>query len=84
MSIVKLRERGQVTIPAELRNALGLAENDLLNVVKVGDALVFTQKKLVGDILSEKMVLAMKKKGLTLEETKKELRERNAWTIARN
>jgi AbrB family looped-hinge helix DNA binding protein len=72
MPIVKLRERGQVTIPAELRNALGLAENDLLNVVKVGNALVLTQKQLPGDSLSKKMNTAMKKKGLTLEDLLKD------------
>jgi AbrB family looped-hinge helix DNA binding protein len=73
MPIVKLRERGQLTIPAELRNELGLVENDALNMVKVGDALVLTQKRLVGDILSQKMSNTMKKKGLSLDDLLKDL-----------
>jgi AbrB family looped-hinge helix DNA binding protein len=74
MPIVKIRERGQLTIPAELRNDLGLAENDALNMIKVGDALILTQKRLAGDALSQKMGKAMKKKGLTLDDLLKDLK----------
>ncbi len=74
MPIVKIRERGQLTIPAELRNDLGLTENDALNMIKVGDALILTQKRLVGDALSQKMNKAMKKKGLTLDNLLKNLK----------
>ncbi len=73
MPIVKIRERGQLTIPAELRNELGLTENDALNMIKVGDALILTQKRLVGDALSQKMNKAMKKKGLTLDDLLRDL-----------
>ncbi|MDO8283322.1 MAG: AbrB/MazE/SpoVT family DNA-binding domain-containing protein [Thermodesulfovibrionia bacterium] len=68
MPIVKIRERGQLTIPAEFRKKLGLEENDAVNMIKVGDSLLITQKRLVGDALSEKMEKAMKKEGLTLDD----------------
>jgi len=74
MPIVKIRERGQLTIPAELRNDLGLEENDALNMIKVGNALILTQKRLAGDVLSQKMNKAMKKKGLTLDDLMKDLK----------
>ena len=76
MPIVKIRERGQLTIPAELRNDLGLEENDALNMIKVGNALILTQKRLAGDVLSQKMNKAMKKKGLTLDDLMKDLKVR--------
>lgn len=74
MSIVKIRERGQLTIPAEFRKDLGLAENDALNMIKVGDALILTQKRLAGDTLSQKMEKSMKKKKLTLDDLLKDLK----------
>lgn len=75
MPIVKIRERGQLTIPAELRKDLGLEENDALNMIKVGDAIVLTQKRLAGDALSQKIKKTMDKKGLTLDDLLKDLRD---------
>lgn len=75
MPIVKIRERGQLTIPAEFRKKLGLEENDAVNMIKVGDSLVITQKRLVGDALSEKMEKAMKNEGLTLDDLLSDLRK---------
>ena len=74
MPIVKIRDRGQLTIPADLRNDLGLEENDALNMIKVGDALILTQKRLAGDALSQKMKKAMNKKGLSLDDLLKDLK----------
>lgn len=74
MPIVKIRERGQLTIPAELRKSLGLEENDALNMIKVGDSLILTQKRLAGDTLSQKMEKTLKKKGLTLDDLLKDLK----------
>jgi len=81
MPIVKIRDRGQLTIPADLRNDLGLEENDALNMIKVGDALILTQKRLAGDALSQKMKKVMNKKGLTLDDLLKDLkRQRKRYT----
>ena len=35
MPVVKLRERGQLTIPYEYRKELGLGKEDVLNVLKI-------------------------------------------------
>jgi AbrB family looped-hinge helix DNA binding protein len=75
MPIVKLRERGQVTIPYEYRKELGLNKEDLLNVLKIGDVLVLVPKQLDGDAFSKKMESTMKKKGLTLDDLLSNLRE---------
>lgn len=65
--------RGQLTIPASLRKELRVDEETVLNVVKVGDALILTPKKLVGDTLAKKAQKAMEKAGLSLEDLLKDL-----------
>ncbi len=75
MPVVKMRERGQLTIPYEYRKELGLGKEDVLNVLKIGDVLILVPKQLAGDIISRKMESAMKKKDLTLDNLLKNLRE---------
>jgi bifunctional DNA-binding transcriptional regulator/antitoxin component of YhaV-PrlF toxin-antitoxin module len=67
------RGRGQVTIPAPLRKELRLDEEMTLNVVKVGDALILTPKKLIGDTLAKKARKEMKRAGLGLDDLLKDL-----------
>jgi len=74
MAVVKLRERGQLTIPYEYRKELGLGKEDVLNVLKIGDVLVLVPRQLAGDVISKKIESAMKKKGLTLDSILKDLR----------
>jgi len=73
MAVVKVWRRGQLTIPAPLRKELRLDEEMMLNVVKVGDALILTPKKLIGDTLAKKARKEMKKAGLGLEDLLKDL-----------
>lgn len=75
MPIVRIRERGQLTIPSEYRKNLGLEENDALNIIKAGDMLILTQKRLIGDTVSKKMEKAMEEKKLTLQDLLEDLAE---------
>ena len=75
MAVVKLRERGQLTIPYEYRKELGLGKEDVLNVLKIGDVLVLVPRQLAGDVISKKIESAMKKKGLTLKSILNDLKE---------
>ena len=68
MPTVKVRGRGQVTIPASIRKELDLGDDATLSVVKVGDVLVLTPRKLIGDAVAKKAARAMKKSGLRLED----------------
>ena len=68
MLSVKVRGRGQVTIPASIRKELDLGDDATLSVVKVGDVLMLTPRKLVGDTVAKKAARAMKKSGLRLED----------------
>lgn len=68
MPSVKVRGRGQVTIPASIRKELDLGDDATLSVVKVGEVLVLTPRKLIGDAVAKKAARAMKKAGLRLED----------------
>ena len=63
MPVVKLRERGQLTIPYEYRKELGIGKEDVLNILKIGDVLVLVPRQLDGDVVSRKIEGSMKKKG---------------------
>ena len=68
MPSVKVRERGQVTIPASIRKELDIGDDATLSIIKVGDVLMLTLRKLVGDSVAKKAGRAMKKSGLRLED----------------
>jgi len=68
MSTVRIRERGQVTIPSSFRKDLGLGENDTLNMVKIDEMLILTPRKPFGDAVARKVESAMKRKGMTLDD----------------
>lgn len=75
MPIVKMRERGQLTIPYEYRKELGLSKEDVLNILKIDDVLILVPRQLAGDVISKKIEGTMKKKGLTLQNLIDNLRE---------
>ena len=68
MSTVRIRERGQVTIPSSIRKDLCLGENDTLNMVKIDEMLILTPRKPFGDAVAKKVESAMKRKGMTLDD----------------
>lgn len=74
--LVRLRGRGQLTIPKGLRKALKLDGEKTLNVFSIGRSLIFTPKKLARASLAEEFQREMKRKKLTLNDLLKELRAR--------
>jgi antitoxin component of MazEF toxin-antitoxin module len=60
-------------IPASLRKELRLDEETTLSVVKAGEALVLTPKKLIGDAVAKKAARELKKEGLTLDDLLRDL-----------
>lgn len=61
MAVVKVWGRGQLTMPTSLRKELLVDEETVLNVVKVGDALILTPQKLAGDTLAKKAQKEMRR-----------------------
>ena len=68
MPMVKVWGRGQLTIPASLRKELKLGDEATVNLVKVGDVLILTPRKMVGDAVAKKASRAMRRAGLRLED----------------
>ena len=64
MPTVKVRRSGQLPIPAFIRRELHLEEDASLTVVKVGDVLLLTPRKLIGDAVAKRAAGAMKQAGL--------------------
>lgn len=62
----RLRPRGQVTIPQAVRESLSLNQGDILTVVQLGDAVLFTPQKLQTPKLAEKFTQIMDEEGVTL------------------
>ena len=75
MPTVRIWGKGQLTIPAPFRRELGLEEDAAVSIVKVGDALVLSPRRVAGDSLAQKVEKAMKQRGITLEELLSDLKK---------
>jgi AbrB family looped-hinge helix DNA binding protein len=85
MATVKVWGRGQLTIPASIRKELRLEEDASLTVVKVGDVLLLTPRKLIGDAIAKKTARAMKQAGLKLDDLLADLKkQRERYNRERN
>ena len=66
--LVKLRSRGQLTIPQEMREALQIDERTGLNILQVGKVLIMTPRRLERVSLAKEIEKELKKEGLSLED----------------
>ena len=66
--LVKLRSRGQLTIPQEMRDALQIDERTGLNILQVGKVLIMTPRRLERVSLAKEIEKELKKEGLSLED----------------
>ena len=65
---VRLRERGQITIPQTVRDKWAAKTNDLdvLNLIEIGDAVFLSPKKLLLPELSKQFSALMDEEGVSL------------------
>lgn len=73
--VTRMREKGQVTIPASIRQALHLSKDSILSVTKVGDGILITPGPSKFDAFAAKFRKEADKKGITLDNLLKELRK---------
>jgi AbrB family looped-hinge helix DNA binding protein len=84
-AVVRVRQRGQLTVPAEIRRRMGIEEGDVFSLTQLGDTLVATRRKLVAPQIAKNIAALMEEEGLTLgdllEESEKQreryIREKN-------
>ena len=72
-SEIELRERGQLTLPKSLRDALHLETGDALRAVKVANSIVLTPQRLDLDALRKQVRKLMKQHRVTADELLRDL-----------
>lgn len=66
--LVRIQEKGQVTLPSEMREKLGLKRGDLVAMVETDDGVLISPQEIVATKALNNIGEALKEKGLSLEE----------------
>ena len=66
--LVRIQEKGQVTIPTEIRKKLGLKRGDLVAVVETPDGVFITPQQVVASKALDSIGDILKEQGVSLEE----------------
>lgn len=66
--LTRIQEKGQVTLPADLRRNLGLKKGDLVAVTQTPKGLLITPQEVVASQALEEIGEALRAQGLTLED----------------
>jgi len=66
--LVRIQEKGQVTLPADVRRQLGLKKGDLVSVTRTAEGILITPQEVIANKLLDQIGAALREKGLTLDE----------------
>ena len=66
--LVRIQEKGQVTIPTEIRKKLGLKRGDLVAVMETPDGVFITPQQVVAAKAFDRIGDILKEQGLSLPE----------------
>ncbi len=66
--LARMQEKGQVTVPVEIRRRLGLESGDLVAFVDTDAGVVITRQEVVAADALKRIRDALKEKGITLDE----------------
>ena len=66
--LVRIQEKGQVTIPTEIRKKLGLKRGDLVAVTETPEGVFITPQQVVATKALDRIGDVLKDQGLSLEE----------------
>jgi antitoxin PrlF len=66
--LVRIQEKGQVTIPTEIRKKLGLKRGDLVAVVETPEGVFITPQQVVAKMAVDRIGDILKEQGLSLAE----------------
>jgi bifunctional DNA-binding transcriptional regulator/antitoxin component of YhaV-PrlF toxin-antitoxin module len=72
--VTRMREKGQVTIPVDIRRSLKLSRDSVLSVAKVGSGILLSLRASLFEATSERFSKAASEKGITLAALLKELK----------
>jgi AbrB family looped-hinge helix DNA binding protein len=77
-NLVRVQEKGQVTLPARVRKRLGIKKGDLVAVIETPEGVLITPQEVVATRALAEIGKALKEQGLSLEdmiESGREIRE---------
>lgn len=63
-----IQEKGQVTIPADIRRKMGLKRGDLIAFTETEEGIVITRQEVIAADILKEIGESLKAKGITLEE----------------
>jgi AbrB family looped-hinge helix DNA binding protein len=66
--LVRIQEKGQVTLPAAIRKRLGLKKGDLVAVVGTPEGVLITPQEVVASKALDQIGAILREQGLSLEE----------------
>lgn len=72
---IRVQERGQVTIPKEIREKLGLKKGDLVTFVETDEGVMLKPAEIVVSDAMDEIGEALKERGLSLDELMERGRE---------
>ncbi|HEU0113893.1 MAG TPA: AbrB/MazE/SpoVT family DNA-binding domain-containing protein [Thermomicrobiales bacterium] len=67
-NLVRVQEKGQVTLPAEVRKRLGLKKGDLVSIVLTPEGALITPQNVVATRALDEIGEALREQGLSLED----------------
>jgi AbrB family looped-hinge helix DNA binding protein len=66
--LVRIQEKGQVTLPAAVRKRLGLKKGDLVSVVGTPDGVLITPQEVLASKALDQIGVILREQGISLEE----------------
>ena len=66
--LVRVQEKGQVTLPAEVRRKLGLKKGDLVAVAVTEEGLLITPQEVLATRALDRVGEALRQRGLSLDD----------------
>lgn len=66
--LVRVQEKGQVTLPSQVRERLGLKKGDLVAVMETDEGVLISPQEIVATKALDRIGQVLKEKGLSLEE----------------
>ena len=66
--LVRVQEKGQVTLPADVRKRLGIKKGDLVAVIETEDGVLITRQEIIAARALDRIGDALRERGLSLDE----------------
>ena len=80
--LVRIQEKGQVTLPSEVRKRLGLKKGDLVAVVETPEGVLITPQEVLSVKAMDRIGDALREKGLSLDDLIESGREERAAIVS--